>query len=335
MKKAFYQFSINVSRKKEKAPIVQKNSRILVTGGAGFIGSHLVDKLIKADADVTVLDSLDTGKMENIAQHEKKDNFHFVKGDIRNLKVVKQLVKDADAVFNLAAIASVQHSVENPLLVNDVNLKGTLNLLKASVDSDVKRFIQISSAAVYGDTVKLPVQEDFNPKPLSPYAVSKLATENYAIVFNQIYGLETVCLRYFNIYGPRQANNEYSGAITIFVNDLLENQPPKIFGDGKQTRDFVFVEDAVSATMLALTENNAVGKIFNIASGKATTINKIVQILQKLMCKQNLKPVHEKPREGDIRHSYASIEKARTLLGYEPKFSLEKGLKKLVQHMVN
>jgi UDP-glucose 4-epimerase len=335
MRKAFYQFSFKLSREKEKATMVQKNSRILVTGGAGFIGSHLVDKLIKVDADVTVLDSLDTGKMENIAQHEKKDNFHFVRGDIRNLNVVKQLVKDVDAVFNLAAIASVQRSVENPLLVNDVNLEGTLNLLKASVDSNVKRFIQISSAAVYGDTVKLPVQEDSNPKPLSPYAVSKLATENYAKVFNQIYGLETVCLRYFNIYGPRQANNEYSGAITIFVNDLLENQPPKIFGDGKQTRDFVFVEDAVSATMLALTENNAVGKIFNIASGKATTINKIVQILQKLMCKPNLKPIHEEPREGDIRHSYASIEKARTLLGYEPKFSLEKGLKKLVQHMVN
>jgi dTDP-glucose 4,6-dehydratase len=314
--------------------MVQKNSRTLVTGGAGFIGSHIVDKLIAADADVTVLDNLDTGKMENIAQHKQNRNFHFIKGDICNFSIVKQLVKDADAVFNLAAIASVQRSVENPLLVNDVNVKGTLNLLKASADSDVKRFIQISSAAVYGDASTLPVREDFNPMPLSPYAVSKLAAENYALVFNRIYGLETVCLRYFNVYGPRQANNDYSGAITIFVNNLLGDQPPKIFGDGKQTRDFVFVEDVASATMLALTEKNAVGENFNIASGKATTINKIVQILQKLTGKENLKPVFEEPREGDIRHSYASIEKARARLGYEPTFSLEKGLKELVQHVI-
>jgi len=315
--------------------MVQKNSRTLVTGGAGFIGSHIVDKLIAADADVTVLDNLDTGKMENIAQHKQNRNFHFIKGDICKFSIVKQLVKDADAVFNLAAIASVHRSFENPVLVNDVNVKGTLNLLKASLDSDVKRFIQISSAAVYGDASTVPVREDVNPMPLSPYAVSKLAAENYAMVFNKIYGLETVCLRYFNVYGPRQAYNDYSGAITIFANEIAAHRQPKIFGDGKQTRDFVFVEDAVSATMLALTEKNAVGETFNIASGKATTINKIVQILQKLIDKKNLKPAHEKPREGDIRHSYASIEKARKLLGYEPVFSLENGLKKLVQYIVN
>jgi dTDP-glucose 4,6-dehydratase len=314
-------------------PLVQKNSRILVTGGAGFIGSHIVDKLVRIDAEVTVLDNLDTGKMENIAQHEKNSNFKFVKGDIRNLRLVKQLVKDADAVINLAAISSVQRSVENPLLVNDVNVKGTLNLLKASVDSNQKRFVQASSAAVYGESQTIPVREDFTLNPLSPYAVSKLTDENYARVFNQIYGLETVCLRLFNVYGPRQANNPYSGAITIFANELCANQPPTIFGDGKQTRDFVFVEDVVSAIMLALTEENAVGEIFNIASGNATTINKIVQILQKIMDKKNLKPVHDKPRKGDIRNSYASIEKARATIGYEPKFSLENGLKKLVPHI--
>jgi UDP-N-acetylglucosamine 4-epimerase len=315
--------------------MVPKNSRILVTGGAGFIGSHIVDKLIGADADVTVLDNLDTGKMENMVQHKQNRNFHFVKGDIRSFSKVKQLVKDVNAVFNLAAIASVERSVEDPLLVNDVNVKGTLNLLKASLDGDVKRFIQISSAAVYGDAQKVPACEDFNPMPLSPYAVSKLAAENYARVFNQVYGLETVCLRYFNVYGPRQAYNDYSGAITIFASDILGNRSPKIFGDGEQTRDFIFVEDVVSASMLALTEKNAVGEIFNIASGKATTINKIVQILQKLMGEKNLKPVHQESREGDIRHSYASIEKARTVLGYEPMFSLENGLKKLVQSMIN
>jgi nucleoside-diphosphate-sugar epimerase len=304
-----------------------------VTGGAGFIGSHIVDKLIEVDAEVTVLDNLDTGQIENITRHKQNRNFHFIKGDIRNLSLVKNSVKDMDAVFNFSAIASVQRSIDNPLIVNEVNVEGTLNLLKSSLDSDVKRFIQVSSAAVYGDAHTLPVHEEFKPMPLSPYAVTKLAADNYAIVFNKIYGLETVCLRYFNVYGPRQANNPYSGVINIFAKNFLSNRRPKIFGDGKQTRDFVFVEDVVSATMLALTKKNAVGEIFNIASGKATTINKIVQILEKIMGKKNLNPVHEKPKEGDIRHSYASIEKARTILGYEPIFSLEKGLRILIQHM--
>ena len=313
--------------------MVQKNSRVLVTGGAGFIGSHIVDKLIDVDSEVTVLDNLDTGQMKNVAQHKQNRNFHFIKGDIRNFSLVKKLVKDVDAVFNLAAIASVQRSVEDPLLVNDINVKGTLNLLKASLDSDVKRFIQVSSAAVYGDSQKLPIYEGLNPMPLSPYAVSKLAAENYAMVFNRIYGLETVCLRYFNVYGPRQAYNDYSGAITIFANAILENQPPHVFGDGEQTRDFVFVKDVISATMLALTEKNVAGEIFNIATGRATSINRIVQILQEILDKKNLKSVYKEPKEGDIQHSYGSIEKARAVLGFEPVFSLEKGLKELVNCM--
>jgi UDP-glucose 4-epimerase len=315
--------------------MTKKNQRILVTGGAGFIGSHLVDELVGADAKVTVLDNLDTGKMENIAQHKQNRNFHFVKGDIRDSNLVIKLVKNMDVVVNLAAVASVQRSVEDPLLVNNVNVKGTLNLLKASVDCDVKRFVQVSSAAVYGDAQTLPVREDFNPKPLSPYAVSKLAADCYAMVFNKVYGLETVCLRYFNVYGPRQANNPYSGAITIFANELLRNRPTRIFGDGKQTRDFVFVKDVVSVTMLALSAKNAVGEIFNVASGKATTINKIVQILQKSMGKEDLHPIYDKPREGDIRYNYADVEKARKYLSYEPVFSLEEGLKEVIQHIAN
>ena len=304
-----------------------------MTGGAGFIGSHLVDGLIDAEADVTILDNLDTGRMENIAQHKLNRNFHFVEGDVRDFGVVKRLIKDVDVVVNLAAIASVQRSVEDPLLVNDVNVKGTLNLLKASVDTGVKRFVQASSAAVYGDAQKLPVREDFIPMPLSPYAVSKLAAENYAGVLNRIYGLETVCLRFFNVYGPRQANNPYSGAITIFMNELLGNRSPRIFGDGEQSRDFVFVKDVVSAVMLALSEKGAVGEVFNVASGKATTINKIVQVLQKLTGKEDLRPVYGEPREGDIRHSCASIEKAKMTLGYEPLISLEEGLKELVGYV--
>jgi nucleoside-diphosphate-sugar epimerase len=306
-----------------------------VAGGAGFIGSHIVDTLIAADAKVTVMDNLYTGRLENIEQHKQNKNFHFVKGDIRNLKLVKETVNSADYVINASAVVSVPRSIEDPVLVNEVNVKGTLNLLKASVDSRVKRFIQASSASVYGDAKTLPVREDSATEPLSPYAVSKLAADNYAAVFFQVYGLETVCLRYFNVYGPRQANNPYSGVITRFANDLLGNQPPKIFGDGKQTRDFVFVEDAASANLLALTKKNAAGEIFNIASGKATTINELFQILREIMGKKSFKPVHGEPRVGDIRHSYANIEKAKVRLGYNPVFSLENGLKELVRHIVN
>jgi nucleoside-diphosphate-sugar epimerase len=312
-----------------------QNLKVLVAGGAGFIGSHLVDKLIGAGAKVTVLDNLFSGRLENIEQHKQDEKFSFVKGDIRNFRLVKQLVKDKDVVLNLAAIVSVPRSIENPLLVNDVNVKGALNLLKACLDGDVKRFVQASSAAVYGDAQTLPVREDFKPMPLSPYAVSKVAADDYAMVFNQVYELKTVCLRYFNVFGPRQANNQYSGVITIFANALFSNRRPKIYGNGEQTRDFVFVDDVVSANLLALTKKDAVGEVFNVATGKAVTINKLLQVLQKITGKENLKPVYEKPREGDIRHSYASIGKARTLLGYEPVFSLEKGLKDLVQHMVN
>jgi nucleoside-diphosphate-sugar epimerase len=315
----------------EKYSLDKKYSKFLVAGGAGFIGSYIVDKLIEADAEVTVLDNLYTGQIENIKQYEHNSNFHFVKGDVRNFKLVKKLVKNVDAVFNLAAVVSVPRSVENPLLANDVNVRGTLNLLKASLDSGVKRFIQSSSASVYGDVETLPVLEDFAPKPISPYAVSELAAENYAKVFYHVYGLETVCLRYFNVYGPRQTYSPYSGAITIFVNQLLRNQPPTILGDGEQTRDFVFVEDVVSANLLGLIKQSAAGETFNISTGKATSINKLVQILQRTMSKTKLKPVHKEPRPGDIRHSYASIEKARRILGYEPMFPLEKGLKKLVK----
>ena len=186
--------------------MAQQNSKILVAGGAGFIGSHIVDKLIKADAEVTVLDNLYAGQIENIEQHKQNKNFHFVKGDVRNFKLVKEIVNNVDAVFNLAAVVSVPRSVENPLLTNDVNVKGTLNLLKACLNSDVKRFIQASSASVYGDAKTLPVCEDSASKPISPYAVSELAAENYAKVFYHVYGLETVCLRYFNVFGPRQTS---------------------------------------------------------------------------------------------------------------------------------
>jgi len=311
--------------------MIRQNSKILVAGGAGFIGSHIVDKLLEVGAEVTVLDNLYSGKIENIKHHNRDKNFHFVKGDVRNFKLVRDLVKNLDAVFNDAAVVSVPRSVENPLLANDVNVVGTLNLLKASLDSGVKRFVQASSASVYGDTKTLPVHEDLPVKPISPYAVSELAAENYARVFHKVYGLETVCLRYFNVYGPRQTYSAYSGATTIFVNQLLSSKPPVIESDGEQTRDFVYVEDVALANMLALTRKGAVGEVFNIATGEPTTINRLVQTLQKVMGKEHLKPIHKEPRPGDIRYSYASIEKARKVLGYNPMFPLEKGLRRLAE----
>jgi len=309
----------------------KRHSRVLVAGGAGFIGSHIVDKLLEGDIEVTVFDNLSTGRMGNLKQHKRNTNFHFVKGDIRNIRQVKAAVRNADAVFNDAAVVSVRLSVENPVQVNEVNVNGALNLLKASVDSGVKRFIQASSASVYGDTKTLPVTEDLPPRPISPYAVSELAAENYARIFYPVYGLETVCLRYFNVYGPRQLYSEYSGAITIFMNQLLRNQPPTIFGDGKQTRDLVHVEDVAAASMLALSKKEAAGQVVNIATGTATSVNTVVQTLMKTMAKTSLTPSYKEPRLGEIKHSCASIEKAKKILGYKPMFNIDQGLRQLAK----
>jgi UDP-glucose 4-epimerase len=310
---------------------VTKFSRVLVAGGAGFIGSHIADRLTDQDIEVTVLDNLYAGLLGNIENCNRNRKFRYVRGDVRNFNVVKRLVKDVDAVFNEAAVASVSRSLENPLLANEVNVGGTLNLLKASLDSGVRRYIQASSASVYGNTETLPVDETLAPNPVSPYAVAELAAENYAKVFYRAYGLETVCLRYFNVYGPRQTFSVYSGATTIFLNKLSRGQRPVIFGDGDQTRDFVYVEDVVEANMLALTSGKAVGEALNIGTGIPHTINELVQRLQEKLGKQQLKPIYKSSRQGDIRHSYASIEKAKRMLGYKSKFSLEAGIKKLVE----
>jgi nucleoside-diphosphate-sugar epimerase len=306
-------------------------SEILVTGGAGFIGSHIVDRLLNEGFKVRVLDNLSTGDKKNLAQHRNKKVFHFIEGDIRNFGLVKKTVKGIDAVIHEAALVSVSRSVENPLLSNEINVAGTLNLLKACVDAHVKRFVLASSCAVYGDTETLPNHENLMPKPLSPYAVDKLAAENYAKVFHNVYGLETVSLRYFNVYGPRQKYGPYSGVISTFINRLLENKPPIIYGDGEQTRDFINVKDVVEANMLALSRREAVGEVFNISTGEPITINKLTQTVQKIVGKSFLKPVHAEHRPGDIKHSYGDVTKARRNLGYKPKVQLEKGLSELVK----
>jgi nucleoside-diphosphate-sugar epimerase len=317
--------------------MAREYSRILVTGGAGFIGSHLVDRLLNECCEVAVIDNLGTGRLENITRYKDREEFHFVKGDIRNFNLIKKTMKDIDVVFHEAALASVTLSVKNPILTNDINVTGTLNLLKASSDLHVKRFIYASSAAVYGDTLSPQKREDMTPNPTSPYGISKLAAENYVKLFHKLYGLETVSLRYFNVYGPRQRFDTqcaYGGAITIFTNRLLKNMPPIIYGNGEQTRDFVYIQDVIEANILALNNKNAAGEAFNIGTGKNISINQIAEILKDKMNRKNLKNVHADPRPTDIRHGYADINKAKKILGYNPKFSIKEGLTELVNWYV-
>jgi len=310
-----------------------KYQKILVTGGAGFIGSHIVDKLLEEGFDITVIDNLDTGRLENIAHHQNKKEFHLVRGDILDLDLVKETMKDIDAVFHEAALASVTRSVKNPILTNDINVGGTLNLLKASSDLGVKRFVFASSAAIYGGTKSPLKKEDAILNPTSPYGVSKLAAEHYVHVFHTVYGLETVCLRYFNVYGPRQnvdIHGSYGGAISIFTKRIFKGLPPTIYGDGKQTRDFVYIKDVAQANMLALKKKNAVGEAFNIAMGKKTSVNQVAEILKEIMNRKDLKTTYADPRPTDIRHGYADISKANKSLGYNPEFPIKEGLTELV-----
>jgi UDP-glucose 4-epimerase len=307
--------------------------KILVTGGAGFIGSHVVDKLMEKGFDVTVIDNLSTGSVENIARYQSNKNFHFIKGDIRDINLVMKAMKNIDAVFHEAALASVTLSVEDPLLANDINVTGTLNLLKASSDLHVKRFIYASSAAVYGDTLPPQKREDMTQNPTSPYGVSKLDAENYVKLFHKVYNLDTISLRYFNVYGPRQRfdiQSAYGGAITIFLNRLLRNMSPVIYGDGEQTRDFVYIQDVVEANMLALNTKNAAGEVFNVGTGVNISVNQIAETLKEIMNKKELQNIHKPPRPGEGRHGYSDINKAKNILEFHPKVSIKEGLAKLV-----
>lgn len=306
-------------------------SRILVTGGAGFIGSHLVNHLLERDYEVTIIDNLSSGRIKNISRQRR--NLHFIKGDVRDFQLIKRIAKNADAIFHEAALASVVLSVQDPLVANETNVTGTLNLLKASSDLGVKRFIYASSAAVYGNMPVVRKKENVLLDPTSPYGVSKLAAEKYAKIFYELYGLETVSLRYFNVYGPRQHFDEkwaYCGVTSIFLDRLLKNLPPVIYGDGEQTRDFVYVKDVVEANMLALNKRDAAGEVLNIGTGKRITVNKVAQLLKQITNKENLENIYADSRPGDVRHGYADITKAERILRYEPKFSIEQGLTELV-----
>jgi len=302
--------------------------KVVVTGGAGFIGSHLAEELARRDYRVIILDDLSTGKVENIEDLLGKENVEFIKGSITDLPLLRELFRGVDYVFHQAALPSVPRSIENPQASHEVNVNGTLNVLLAAKENSLKKVLYTSSSSVYGDIPTLPKKEDMVPHPLSPYAVTKLAGEYYCQVFYQVYGLPTVCLRYFNVYGPRQdPNSQYAAVIPSFIKRALEGNPPIIFGDGEQTRDFTFVKDAVEASILAV-ESDACG-LFNIAQGERITINELARLVTSIVGK-NMEPVHQEPRPGDIRHSLADISRARAF-GYEPRCSLKEGLRETIR----
>jgi len=302
------------------------NSKFLVTGGAGFIGSHLVAKLAQQGYSVRVLDNLSTGKLSNIERLLKEGSVDFTKGDIKDASTVKAAVSSVDMVYHLAAQISVPLSILNPKLNHEVNVVGTSNLLSASKNAGVGRFVFVSSCAVYGEPIYLPIDEAHPTNPISPYAESKLTSEQECIKLSKDHEIEAAVVRFFNVYGPRQGLNEYSGVITKFIEKIKKKLPLTIFGDGQQTRDFVFVQDITNALLLASKSKDANGQIFNIGTGKATTIKSLAETLLALTdSKVKLKFAPE--RSGDIKHSYANISKANKILGYKPEFHLSEGLK--------
>jgi UDP-glucose 4-epimerase len=299
-----------------------KNRKVVITGGAGFIGANLAKELA-ADNSVIIIDDLSTGKQENIAGLPGR-NVEFVEGSISDLSLLKRLFRNVDYVFHEAAIASVPKSIEDPAAANEVNVTGTLNVLLAARDRGVRKVIYASSAAVYGDTASLPQKEDMMPNPQSPYAVTKLVGEYYCQVFGALYGLPTVSLRYFNVYGPKQdPNSDYAAVIPKFIKRVSVGEPPVIFGDGEQTRDLVFVGDVIQANILAA-ESNSTG-VFNVGQGRSVTINELANLVVCIVNK-DIGVSHQPARVGDIRHSLADIGKAR-LFGYEPRYDLEQGLR--------
>lgn len=305
--------------------------KALVTGGAGFIGSHIVERLLRDGHDVVVIDDFSTGKMENLS--ENNDRLIVVEGDIRDFDLLNKIMEGVDWVFHKAAVASVPKTVHDPVGSSAVNYAGTLNILEAARQNSVKRVVFASSAALYGDEPTLPKVETMAPVALSPYAVDKMASEYACMMYHKLYGLETVALRYFNVYGPRQdPSSPYSGVISIFIDRLKAGSEPTIYGDGEQTRDFIYVDDVVEANMKAITSENGVGQYFNIATGQKITLNNLLKILCDIYC-VDFNVNYSDAREGDIKDSYATIEKAISLLKWKVSVNLKQGLNKVCEKL--
>ncbi len=297
----------------------------LVTGGAGFIGSHIAEALVKRGDRVRVIDNLMTGKRENMAHLTGK--LEFIEADIRDAAATRQAMEGVSIVFHEAAVPSVPRSVAEPQLNHEANVNGTFNVLMAARDAGVKRVVFAASSSAYGDTEVLPKVETMMPNPLSPYAAAKLVGELYCQTFTRVYGLETVALRYFNVFGPRQdPTSPYSGVISKFVTALLNNEAPTIFGDGEQSRDFTYIANVVDANLRAAEAPEAIGQVMNLGIGQRITLNQLFDELQKIIG-TNLKPNYAETRAGDVRHSLADITRAESLLGYRPLVGLAEGLK--------
>jgi UDP-glucose 4-epimerase len=338
---------VNKRREDAKAKMrasAKLNVRALVTGGAGFLGSHLCNRLVDLGAEVLCFDNLSTGKIEYISKLLERPNFKFVKGDLLNLSEVKKIVKDVDVIYHLAAKVGVKHYVEDPIGVMTTNIYGTHNLLEAAVRRNVKRFLLASTSEVYGKNINVPLREDYE-RVLGPpstdrwsYSTSKSVDEHLCNAYFRKYKLPTVILRYFNIYGPRQESSDYGGVVSIFIRRVLENQPPLVHGDGKQTRSFTYVSDAVEGTIQAALREEAVGETINLGNPRETTINELAELIIKLAGKAGkLRPKHIPYEEfygpwyEDVPRRVPDISKAEKILGFKPKITLEEGLKKTIE----
>ncbi len=305
-----------------------KGKKVLVTGGAGFIGSHVVDRLIAEGTEVVVVDNLITGKIENLEPNLGK--IKFIKGDFTNQAILEKALEGVDLISHQAALRSVPKSVEMPLEYNRVNVNGTLNLFSKAKTAGVKRVVFASSSSVYGETDSFPEKENDLTRPISPYAATKLIGEHYAYIFSKLYNLEVVSLRYFNVFGPRQSlENQYAVVVPKFITCLLRGKQPPIHGDGNQERDFSYIDNVVDANLLALVKENIAGEVFNIASGNPYSVNYLLKLLKEITAR-DIEPVYLELRPGDLRKTQADIKKAEKSLGFKPKVDFYQGLKKTV-----
>lgn len=313
--------------------------KILITGGAGFIGSNLTEHFLSKNYRVVCLDNFSTGHYHNVQEFQKNPNYKLIEGDIRDLTVCSDAVEGVDYVLHQAALGSVPRSINDPITTNDVNISGFLNMLVASRDAKVKRFIYAASSSTYGDSESLPKVEDVIGKPLSPYAITKYVNELYAEIFSKTYGMETIGLRYFNVFGRKQdPNGAYAAVIPLFVKQLMNYESPVINGDGNYSRDFTYIDNVIQMNELAmLTQNEgALNTVYNTAFGDRTTLTQLVQLLKENLAKfdpriEEVEVIYGPKRDGDIPHSLASIEKAKSMLGYNPQFSIETGIKEAVK----
>lgn len=308
---------------------ILRNKKVLVTGGAGFIGSHITSRLLQEGAEVIVLDNLVSGKLENISEYLEK--IKFIQKDLRDEDALEEALEGVDLICHQAALRSVPSSVERPFEYHQVNVTGTLNLFLKAKDKGIKRIVYASSSSVYGERLDFPEKESDLPQPLSPYAATKLFGEYYAYLFTKLYGLEIVSLRYFNVFGPRQSlESQYAVVVPKFITCLLKKERPPIYGDGTQERDFTYIDNVVEANLLALVKEGVGGEVFNIADGNSKSVNYLLEVLKEIVSEKDIHPVYLPPRKGDVTKTQADISKAERLLGWKPRIEFSEGLKRTV-----